>query len=67
MGTMLIRRPCWFCKYTAFEIEALMTCKYCKGNGSIQFWLSQEVGELLVRVDPEWYEVMDRCDDDSSV
>ena len=61
MRTMLVRWPCCF----GFgEIESHTTCKHCKGKGYIQHWLSQEIGELLVRVDPGWYTVVDRRDDD---
>ena len=68
MGTILVQRPCWFCKYredfAALELQT--TCKYCKGRGYVQNWYSQEVGSILLRIDPEWYKVIDRRGDDLS-
>jgi hypothetical protein len=60
MGRILLRRPCWFCMEAFEGTESQTGCKYCKGKGYLQRWLPQDVGELLLRVDPEWYKVIER-------
>jgi hypothetical protein len=67
MGTVLVQRPCWFCTYKEVAVlHGQPDCKYCKGTGYVEHWLSQEVGDLLLRVDPEWYKVIGHREDGSA-